>query len=152
MRDAESLLRSVEAPNDFDRSPDCATVLPMERGKQADANLDPFRHGIAVLRDRNEAVGYVAAVVEPMWSPFLPFRRQEQVWLLVSWNDGSRERIFEDYAPWTAVEELRHGHFLWESAQSEIDLEATWLTGEDRERAWARYGILDDVGAYLASP
>jgi hypothetical protein len=37
-----------------------------ERGKQADANLDPFRHGIAVLRDRNEAVGYVAAVVEPL--------------------------------------------------------------------------------------
>jgi len=102
-----------------------------------------------VLIDHGEAVGYVATVVEPMWSPSHPFRQQEQVWLLVSWIDGSRERIFEDYPPWTAVEELRHGHFVWESPDGEIDLEASWLTGEERDHAWARYGILHDVSAYL---
>lgn len=119
-------------------------------GGQTGVDLNAFRNGIAALSDHGNLVGYVATVVEPMWSPFFPFRRQEQVWLLVSWIDGSRERIFEDYAPWTAVEELSQGHLLWESPHGESDLEARWLSGEEREQAWRRFGIVDDVSAYLA--
>ena len=81
----------------------------LSRNNAGSRNLDQFRGGLAVLRDRGEVAGYVATAVEPMWSPFRPYRRPEQVWLLVSWADDSRERIFEDYPPWTAVAELREG-------------------------------------------
>jgi hypothetical protein len=127
-------------------------AAPISRNSAGSRNLDQFRGGLAVLRDRGEVVGYVATVVEPMWPPFRPLRRQERVWLLVSWTDGSRERIFEDYLPWTSVAELREGHLSWDSPDGEVDLQASWLAGKDREQAWPRYGILDDISAYLAPP
>jgi hypothetical protein len=83
-----------------------------------------------------------------MWAPF---RRQERVWLLVTWADGRRERIDEDYEPWIAVKELREGHFRWDSHQGEVDYTAEWLRGDERDRLWQAYGIHDDVGAYMST-
>jgi hypothetical protein len=116
------------------------------RDRPGDPGLDEFREGVAVLRDGDAVVGYVASIVEPMWASF---RRQERVWLLVTWVDGRRERIQEDYEPWTSVSELRDGHFVWETATGEIDFAATWLDGEERAHAWAAVGIHEDVGSYM---
>lgn len=52
-------------------------------------------------------MGYLASVVESFWGLGGPFGTQEQVWLLVTWAGGQRERIEEDYPPWTSVEELQ---------------------------------------------
>jgi hypothetical protein len=84
-----------------------------------------------------------------MWAPF---RRQEQVWLLVTWINGRRERIEEDYEPWTYVADLLDGHFKWESGTNEVVFHAEWLSGPDRDDAWEKYGILEAVGAYMAPP
>ena len=118
------------------------------RGGPRDPALDDFREGIAVLRQDGVVVGYVATIVESMWAPF---RRQERVWLLVTWADGRRERIDEDYEPWIAVKELREGHFRWDSHQGEVDYTAEWLRGDERDRLWQAYGIHDDVGAYMST-
>ena len=83
-----------------------------------------------------------------MW---VPFHRDERVWLLVTWVDGRRERIEEDYQPWISVAELREGHFVWQSPGGEVDFEAEWLSGAERDRAWESYGIHDDVGAYMTT-
>jgi hypothetical protein len=81
-----------------------------------------------------------------MWAPF---RWQERVWLLVTWADGSRERIVEDYEPWSSVSELRNGHLVWETAVGEVDYAAEWLEGEERARAWAAVGIREGVASYM---
>jgi hypothetical protein len=62
--------------------------------------LDPFREGVWALRRHEMVLGHVATVVEPVW---MPFRRTERVWLLVTWLDGVTERIEEDYEPWRAM-------------------------------------------------
>lgn len=110
--------------------------------------LVDFREGIAALRQDGALAGYVATIVEAMW---VPFRRDERVWLLVTWADGRRERIEEDYQPWISVAELREGHFVWQSPGGEVDFEAEWLSGAERDRAWESYGIHDDVGAYMTT-
>lgn len=94
-------------------------------------------------------VGHVSTMVEAMWAPF---RRQERVWWLVTWATGRRERIDEDYRPWTLVEEMRAGHFVWHTPQGDVDFEAEWLGGEERDRAWQAYGIHDDIGVYPVGP
>ena len=84
------------------------------------------------------------------WSPSGPrFGRQEQVWILVTWADGRREPIYEDYEPWSSVAELKMGHLLVSTTQGDIDFEVRWLEGKAREAAWARFGILDKVEAYM---
>ena len=74
------------------------------------------------------------------------------MWLLVTWADGRRERIDEDYEPWTWVAELLSGHFVWDRGSARVNFTAEWLTGAERDDAWQKYGILDEVGVYMAPP
>lgn len=118
----------------------------MRPKRSPDPALDGFREGVASLWHEDELAGHVATVVEAMWAPF---RRQAQVWILVTWADGRREPIYEDYEPWTSVAELEMGHLLLSTPQGDIDFDARWLEGKSREAAWARFGIHDQVGAYM---
>ena len=67
----------------------------------------------------------------------------------MTWADGRRERVYEDYQPWTSVAELLTGHFVWERGTTKAVFTTEWLTGSERADAWQEYGILDEVGAYM---
>jgi len=129
-----------------DLGPASVRMSLVARRWSADPALDVFREGIAALFLNGVLAGHVATIVEPMWAPF---RRQERVWLLVTWANGRRDRIGEDYEPWTYVRELRDDHLVWPSDEGEVDFEARWLEGQERETAWHRFGITDDPGAYM---
>ena len=123
----------------------------MPRKVSHDPQLDPFRDGVAILRDSDgQVAGYLATIVDQFWTPFRPLTWQERVWWLVTWADGRRDRIEEDYPPWTLVQEVRKGY-----AELEINpgrdqrFQVQWLEGDARAEAWSHYGILDDVGAYM---
>ena len=111
-----------------------------------DETLDRFRQGIAELRHDDSVVGHLATQVEC----FLGLGgRLERVWLLITWADGRRERIEEDYPPWTSVEELRAG-FLRRSVDGrQVQFEAVWLYSERATEAWHFYGIHEPVGHYF---
>ena len=120
----------------------------MQKNRGADPALDAYRDAVASLHLDGAHVGYLATTVEPMRAGLL-LRRQERVWLLLTRLDGSRDPIQEDYAPWTSIAELREGHIHWVSPQGVADYEVRWLNGDERRQVWSRYGILDEVGAYM---
>jgi hypothetical protein len=60
-------------------------------------------------------------------SPSRPLTTQQWVWFIVVWADGERERLFEDYPPWTAVAEIRSGVFVWESGPHKGEYAVGWL-------------------------
>lgn len=124
----------------------------MSRHPRPDPALDQFRQGIAGLFDEDTLVGHVATVVEPFWGLGAPVRIQERVWLLVTWIDGRREQLLEDYPPWTSVTELREGHFVWPDPRGDIDFTTRWLTGAEQQQAWQRWGITSDPSTYMAPP
>lgn len=111
-----------------------------------DVSLNEFRRGVAVLRADAEVVGHLATIVEPFRGPG---GRRERVWLLVTWVDGRRDRIEEDYPPWTSVAEICRGFLTWTIDDRETKLEVAWLEGDSADEAWERYGIHDEVGHYL---
>jgi hypothetical protein len=76
-------------------------------------DLEPFENGLAQLRRGDEVVGHVASTVGRFGTPFQPRALQPWVWFVVVWSDGTRERSFEDYAPWTFVTEMIDGIFDW---------------------------------------
>lgn len=120
--------------------------------RERDPDLDPFRGGIAVLLEEDgTTAGYVATIVEEFWSPFRPLTWQERVWLLITWSDGRRERIEEDYPPWISVSEMRQGRLELERGPGgePATFRVRWLEGDDREEAWSAHGITEEVGAYL---
>jgi hypothetical protein len=120
--------------------------------RERDPALDRFREGVAVLRSEDgQIAGHLATVVDGFWSPFRPLTWQERVWWLVTWSDGRRERIEEDYSHWTIVEEVRRGQVELEvgpRAETAI-FTVEWLEGEARSTAWASYGINKEIGEYM---
>ena len=118
----------------------------MHRKHDPDQALDRFRQGIAELRRDDAVVGHLATEVEG----FLGLGgRQERVWLLITRSDGRRERIEEDYPPWTSVQELRAGVLRWTVEGDKVQFEAGWLNGEQATEACRLYGIQKPVGHYL---
>ena len=118
----------------------------MTEQKGHDETLDPFREGIAELRRGGTVEGHLATQVER----FIGLGgRQERVWLLITWADGRRERIEEDYPPWTLVNELRAGMLRWIVDQRQVDFQVVWLGGDQATEAWRQYGIHGPVGNYL---
>ncbi len=110
--------------------------------------LDDYRDAIASVHLDGVHVGHLATQVEPMRAGLL-LRRQERVWLLLTRLDGVVD-IQEDYAPWTYVSELRDGHINWSPLRGDdVDYKVRWLAGDERHRAWLRYGIVEDVGTYM---
>lgn len=116
------------------------------------ADLDQFREAVGSLYLGGSHVGYLATTVEQMRAGVL-LRRQPRVWLLLTRLDGTLD-IQEDYAPWVSVSELREGHINWSPNWSahgdDVDYEVRWLTGEARHSAWLLYGLVEDVGKYIA--
>lgn len=51
--------------------------------------------------------------------------------------------------PWTLVEEVRQGWVELETEQGAkpATFIVRWLSGDERSRVWARYGIIEDVEA-----
>lgn len=110
--------------------------------------LDDYRDAIASVHLDGVHVGYLATQVEPIRAGFL-LRRQERVWLLLTRLDGMQD-IHEDYAPWGYVSDLRNGHINWSPREGgNVDYEVRWLAGDERHRAWLRYGIVEEVGTYM---
>ena len=115
-------------------------------GGRDSLSLDRLRDGVAQLLKDGEVVGHLATRVEGFWGLA---GRQDRVWLLITWSDGRRERIEEDYAPWTLVDEVRDGVLRWTVDERESVLEVRWLHGDDARAAWHLHGILRPVGDYL---
>jgi hypothetical protein len=112
-------------------------------------DLDDSRDAIASVHRGDAHVGYLATKVEPMRSGFL-LGRQERVWLLLTRLDGTLD-IQEDYAPWTSVRELREGHINWYSHHGGDQAYVVhWLTGDQKQRAWLRYGVVEEVATYMS--
>lgn len=118
------------------------------RDPRAEPWLDEYRDAIASLHVDGAHVAYLATKVEPMRAGLL-LRRAVRVWFLLTRLDGSREPIQEDYDPWVYIPELGEGGITWASQGGDVDYDVTWLQGDERRDAWVRYGIIDDVGAYM---
>lgn len=112
--------------------------------------LDEYRDAVASLHLNGTHVGYLATKVEGMRAGFL-LRRQERVWFLLTRLDGSRDRdaIQEDHAPWTYVSQLEEDRINWASPDGDVPYQVQWLTGDERRDAWDRWGVLEEVGAYM---
>ena len=65
---------------------------------------------------------------------------------LFSW-DGSIE-IEEDFPPYALVPELRSG--TWVEEERDASYSVRWVEGERRSELWARYGIHESPGHYMA--
>ena len=115
----------------------------MLRPPLPDPAVDPFRGGVAVLKREGSVAGHVATQVTTFWAPFSFTRRlQWQVWYVVVWAGGRRERSEEDYPPWTIVAEMQSGAFTWDEDdehQGRYDVE--WLQGSERDATLADLGI-----------
>ena len=92
-------------------------------------------------------MGHVATIVDSFRGLLLV--KPTRVWLLVTWLDGTRQGIEEDYQPWTSVAELSDGHLTWNKNGPEPGFEVEWLSGQDRDRAWKDFGIHEAVEAYM---
>ncbi len=113
----------------------------MLRAPTPDSTLDPFRGGVAVLFSNGDLAGHLAASVGTFWSPSRPLSRQWWVWFIVVWSDGVRERPFEDYPPFSVVEEIVSGTFTWEEAGPHGgSYTVEWVPAGERE------GVLADLG------
>ncbi|WP_369054901.1 hypothetical protein [Kineococcus terrestris] len=120
----------------------------MQEDLPAEPTLDRYRDAVASLHLNGTHLGYLATKVEPMRAGLL-LRRAERVWLLLTRLDGSRDPVQEDYAPWTYVSELQQGHITWDAPDGQTRYQVQWLEGDERRDAWDRYGILEEIGAYL---
>lgn len=112
------------------------------------ADLEQYRDAIATLHRDGSHVGYLATSIEPVQSGSL-LRRNHRVWLLLTGLDGPVD-IQEDYAPWTYINDMRDGHIDWSwFTGPDAGYEVRWLSGEERDRAWSQYGLVDEVGTYM---
>lgn len=124
----------------------------MQGTSQAEPALEKYRDAVASLHLNGTHAGYLATKVEGMRTGFL-LRRQARVWFLLTHVDGSRDldAIQEDYSPWTYVSELQNDRITWASAEGDVEYQVRWLTGAERRDAWDRYGIAEEVGAYMGT-
>lgn len=122
----------------------------MQDDRPAEPALDRYRDAVATLHLNGTHVGYLATKVECMRAGLL-LRRENRVWLLLTRLDGSRDPIQEDYAPWTYLSELQEDRINWAAPGGETHYQVQWLEGGERRDAWGRYGIVDEVGAYMGS-
>lgn len=123
------------------------TMIGMALRRERDPELEPFRDGMAVLRsDNGEVAGYLWTTLDEFWSPGRPLTWQQCVWYEVIWADGRRERVEEDYPPWTLVDEVRQGRVELEvggEAATAATYTAEWLEGDARDKVRETYRIRD---------
>jgi hypothetical protein len=109
-----------------------------------DPSLDIFDQGIAVLRRGDEIAGYVVTKLSTMWAPSPPFTRQDWVWLVIVWANGTRERPIEDYPPWTIVNEIQGGILSWGEGDHQGTYDVEWVPDSQRQEVRAVLGISRD--------
>lgn len=115
-----------------------------ERVSKFGPDLTPFEGGLAELLLDGTVVGHVAMEVSTFSSPSSPFRRQPWVWLVVVWQDGTKERSVEDYPPWSYVEEISTGRFEWIGGTNpgrHGTYDTRWLGVGEAKEARERLGI-----------
>lgn len=106
-----------------------------------DPSLDLFRDAVWGLSLNGEAKGWVTASVSPMRSFPLFWVKQERMWTQVHWSDGEHDYLEEDYGPdWPVAADLRAGHLDTFDIRAGlmISLDATPVTGAERDSLWAR--------------
>lgn len=122
-------------------------MIGMALRRECDPELEPFRDGMAVLRsDDGEVAGYLSTTLDEFWSPGRPLTWQQCIWYEVIWADGRRERVEEDYPPWTLVNEVRQGRVELEVGGEPATAETysvEWLKGDARVKARRTHGIRD---------
>ena len=111
---------------------------------QSDVVLDRFRGGVAELRRGAELAGHVASEIGSFRSICWPFSSQPQVWLVVVWADGTKQRAVEDYPPWSHVRELDAGRLEWIEGPDRTrhgTYEARWLSESEAKLVRESLGI-----------
>lgn len=109
--------------------------------REHDPDLDIFDRGVWMVRQGDRHVGHVLSTLGHFRSILRPRTRQDWIWALVIWSDGSRERPMEDYPPWTFVRELLDGFLTWDTGIRAGTYEVDLLPAEDREAVWASLGV-----------
>ena len=110
-----------------------------------DPSLDPFRGGLAVLSVDGEDAGHIATEVTTFWGLGRPFGLQWDVWLVVVWADGTKERAVQDYPPWAYVTEMKAGFLDWVDGPTEAHhqrYDIQFLSPEEGRTARDRLGIV----------
>ncbi|MFE7408821.1 hypothetical protein [Isoptericola sp. NPDC057559] len=108
--------------------------------REHDPSLDVFDGGCLVLRRDGEVAGHVATMLGTFWSPGRPLTVQQQVWLVVVWADGERERV-EDYPPWSVVASIRAGEYVEDDGPHRGRYTVTWLPEVESEAMRAELGV-----------
>ena len=99
---------------------------------------------IAELVDGERVAGWVALRSEPYRD--LMLTKHTCCWLLFTWANGSIE-IEEDFPPYVLVPELRSGTWVEEARET---YSVRWAEGERQTELWARYGMHESPGHYMA--
>jgi hypothetical protein len=113
------------------------TGMGILKQPEPDPELVPFNDGLAALKQGGKVVGHIATSVDKFWSPFSPLSLQWQIWSVIVWKDGTKERAIEDYAPWSYVKEMKNGKFSWNDAFYEIE----WLPLDKAKRVYKELNI-----------
>ncbi|MBO0607561.1 hypothetical protein [Myceligenerans salitolerans] len=117
---------------------------PARREPEPDPTLDPFRGGVAILRRDGEFQGHVASEVTHF---FARPRNRWWVWFVIAWADGTKDRLIEDYPPWSYVTEMRQGLFDYAGSMLMTDkarigvYEVEWVPASEAARVRAEAGI-----------
>lgn len=104
-----------------------------------DPELDRFDRGCVELTHDGRVCGWVATRLLAYRTPWRPLTTRDWVWLLVIWEDGSRELPCEEYEPWAYVTELLHARFEWGG----VTYDARWLAAEESFRMWQVLGVTE---------
>lgn len=97
------------------------------QGPESDPTLGPFRGGVAALRRGGELAGHIASEVS---SPSRPLSRHSWAWFVIVWTDGVKDRLIEDYPPWTYVTEMKQGYVDLVRATHEGTYEIDWIPAD----------------------
>ncbi|WP_460705103.1 hypothetical protein [Myceligenerans halotolerans] len=99
---------------------------------------------MAILRRDGEFRGHIASKVSQFWGR--P-RNKWWVWFVIVWADGSKDRLIEDYAPWTYVKEMQQGFIDYAGGMLMMDktrigvYEVDWVPASDAVRVRTELGI-----------
>ena len=122
----------------------------------ADPQLSAFDHGLGTLRVDGELRAHLASYL----GGELP--RDPRPWFVVLWNDGTKEKSFDDHGPsWRTVRELDAGYLnhheqgtttetrflgfrtVTSTRGAPCRYEFEWLPADEAAKKWAQLGLVD---------
>lgn len=114
------------------------------REPEPEPALAPFRGGVAILRRDDKFCGHIASEVSQFQAR--P-RNGWWVWFVILWVDGTKDRLIEDYAPWTYVTEMQQGFIDYAGGMLMMDktragvYDVEWVPVSEAARVRAEVGI-----------